>query len=97
MNTLGKLLKFRRTGWKMTTKEVAQKIGVSYQCLWQIEETEKVTSIDTLEKLSKFFYFDIIQLIELNYKNTRAYKRHAETIEFYKRKKENEKTNSGNN
>lgn len=97
MNTLGKFLKFRRNGWKMTVKEVAEKIGVTYQCLWQIEETERVASVDTLEKLSKFFYFDMVQLLELNYKNTQAYKRHAETVEFYKRKQENEKRNLGQN
>ncbi len=97
MNTLGKLLKFRRNGWKMTVKEVAEKIGVTYQCLWQIEETERVASVDTLEKLSKFFYFDMVQLLELNYKNTQAYKRHTETVEFYKRKQENEKRNLGQN
>jgi transcriptional regulator with XRE-family HTH domain len=97
MNTLGKLLKFRRNGWKMSVKEVAEKIGVTYQCYWQIEETDRVASADTLEKLSKFFYFDMVELLELNYKNTQAYKRHIETVEYYKRKKENEKTNSRNN
>jgi hypothetical protein len=88
MNTLGKLLKFRRSGWNLTIKEVAEKIGVTYQCYWQIEETERVASVETLEKLSKLFYFDMVDLLELNYRNTKAYQLHASTVEHYKKQKE---------
>ena len=84
--TLGKLLKFRRTGYNMSVKDVAKKLNVTYQCLWQIEETERVASVETLEKLSVFYYIDMLTLLELNFKNSQAYKIHNANMEFYRTK-----------
>lgn len=70
----------------MSVKEVAKKLGITYQCLWQIEETERVASIETLEKISVFYYIDMPTLIELNFKNSHAYKIHTANLEHYKRK-----------
>lgn len=70
----------------MSVKDVAKKLNVTYQCLWQIEETERVASVETLEKLSVFYYIDMLTLLELNFKNSQAYKIHNANMEFYRTK-----------
>lgn len=82
-DNMGKILKEKRKSMQLTIKDVAKKIGMTYQQLWQIEEGAQNASIFTLESIAKFYSIPMQTIIRLNFKNSAAYKNYLKLMKEY--------------